>query len=552
MSIYPNPFQGVLAGPLATRIETCAELPTFGQFVDMCLFDQKIGYYSTGRVEFGHKKDFWTYPREMSPLFGQMVASAFVQVEASLRRDGILKPKEPFRWLELGGGQGHCTRDVLQYLPRYRQQAGFSKDKEPFEAIMGDRSETLRKVQAEINKTHIQDGSLKILEVDAFNLEKLPRPFKGIVFSNELFDAMAPELVSVSKDDLYISKLLISLPLASESGTPGSAFWQKRQDSEKISVLPDFPDRRILTLEMLRDYLEEAYCHPEAIRYEYLKELRFYEVLGTPSSDLLEELRPLRDRTRSYLSADKVCKFPYVPGVRNFFKTLHKISQDSLMVLFTVDYGGTDRMLFHPGDQNSLVRTYGVDREIFNASAELKDNPYLLPGLLDITTDVNFTELAEWGKFFGFSCFWYGHQRALEPSDNFLWEGAAQDFLIAKELERSGDMFQATLDAHTLVQKFRYAPGFRLMIQASGTDTLWTPDVSPLPLKNNQIPFFVRNGFLEPLPDWSDRDLEHLGRATPGMDGIAFLEDNELFVNLDKKLQELEGVGMVEVKNKIF
>ena len=158
---------------LRRRIERNGPIP-FTEYMDFCLHDPRYGYYPAGRCDFGAEGDFVTAP-EISPLFGRCVARQFEEVLARLGGGEIL---------ELGGGAGGFAESCLAELARAGRPA-------PRYRIL-ETSEALRARQRE-----------RLAALGVAWLERLPEePFEGIVFANEVADALPVERFRVAPEGL--------------------------------------------------------------------------------------------------------------------------------------------------------------------------------------------------------------------------------------------------------------------------------------------------------------------------------------------------------------
>ena len=149
---------------LRRRIETHGSIP-FSEYMEVCLNAPGLGYYTAGCANFGPEGDFVTAP-EISPLFGRSVARAFEAVLGHLDGGEIL---------ELGGGTGAFAASCLAELSH--------RNATPRRYRILETSPELRERQRR---------RLASLGVDW--LESLPEePFDGIVFANEVADALPVE-----------------------------------------------------------------------------------------------------------------------------------------------------------------------------------------------------------------------------------------------------------------------------------------------------------------------------------------------------------------------
>ena len=149
---------------LRRRIETQGPIP-FSEYMEVCLNAPGLGYYTAGCANFGPEGDFVTAP-EISPLFGRAVARAFEAVLDHLGGGEIL---------ELGGGTGAFAASCLAELSR-----------------RGARPRRYRILETSPELRERQRRRLAPLGVEW--PDTLPEePFDGIVFANEVADALPVE-----------------------------------------------------------------------------------------------------------------------------------------------------------------------------------------------------------------------------------------------------------------------------------------------------------------------------------------------------------------------
>ena len=122
-----------LAEILRAEIERGGPI-SFHRFMDAALYHREYGYYRRARDPFGKDGDFFT-ASQLQPVFGILIAS---RIRSLYRQMG--EPSD-FTVVELGPGRGEMAELLTRYLP---------------------------------------------LPLDA----DLPKSFRGVVFSNEFFDAL--------------------------------------------------------------------------------------------------------------------------------------------------------------------------------------------------------------------------------------------------------------------------------------------------------------------------------------------------------------------------
>src|SRR6202142_2095827 len=141
---------------------------SFERFMDLALYAPGTGYYSGGAWKLGMGGDFTTAP-EVSSLFGRCVALQCAEVLSILPGASML---------ELGAGSGRLAVDVLARLEELGQL--------PEHYWILEVSADLRERQ----RTLLHERLPQVLSRVAW-LDRPPEvPFDGIVFANEVLDAL--------------------------------------------------------------------------------------------------------------------------------------------------------------------------------------------------------------------------------------------------------------------------------------------------------------------------------------------------------------------------
>ena len=149
----------------------------FAQFMDAALYTPGLGYYSGGAKKFGLSGDFVTAP-EISPLFAKTIARQALQVLSSLKTQN-----KQADILELGAGTGRLAKDLLLELSELEQL--------PTRYMILEVSAHLREVQQATLKAALPDNLMKrVVWLDA-----LPERFDGLIFANEVLDALPVHIV---------------------------------------------------------------------------------------------------------------------------------------------------------------------------------------------------------------------------------------------------------------------------------------------------------------------------------------------------------------------
>lgn len=158
-----------LAALVAAEIRAAGGSIPFSRYMELALYAPGLGYYSAGATKFGADGDFITSP-ELGPLFAECVAQAAAPV---------LRGLDAGHFLELGGGSGAFTRDLLRHLA--------TLDALPERYLVLEPSADLRQRQ------RLMLG--QALEPDLFArlhwLDAPPQsPWQGLLFANEVLDAL--------------------------------------------------------------------------------------------------------------------------------------------------------------------------------------------------------------------------------------------------------------------------------------------------------------------------------------------------------------------------
>ena len=141
---------------------------SFARYMELALYAPALGYYSGGARKFGSAGDFVTAP-EISPLFGRVLARQLAEV---LDQSGKAL-------LELGAGTGRLAAQILGELKQLGKPASYS----------------ILEVSSELRQRQEQTLEQAGLAGAVTWLDTLPETFSGIVFGNEVLDALPVHLI---------------------------------------------------------------------------------------------------------------------------------------------------------------------------------------------------------------------------------------------------------------------------------------------------------------------------------------------------------------------
>lgn len=180
----PTPEELALSQRLVELI--CAEIQQaggaipFARFMELALYAPELGYYSAGKHKFGIDGDFVTAP-ELGPVFARCMAHQCAQILSAIPNGQIL---------EVGAGSGVFAVQLLLELDRL--------EKPPAQYLILEISTALRARQRALI-TEMAPHLLKRVHW----IDKLPTTgFRGVVFGNELLDAMPVDLFYIESDGI--------------------------------------------------------------------------------------------------------------------------------------------------------------------------------------------------------------------------------------------------------------------------------------------------------------------------------------------------------------
>ncbi len=180
----------------------------FARFMELALYAPGLGYYSGGAAKLGKDGDFTTAP-ELSALFGATLA----HVAAA-----IIAQSAP-NILEFGAGTGKLAFDILTEA----QAAGIAIESYAIVELSGELRARQQALLAPFPQVRWLDA--------------LPEAFSGVVFGNEVLDAMPVQLVKKTARgwrELYVT--IADGAFAYEEREPGAAL------AEQIAAQIPEPD----------------------------------------------------------------------------------------------------------------------------------------------------------------------------------------------------------------------------------------------------------------------------------------------------------------------
>lgn len=172
-------LQRLIAAEIAQQDGANAGAIPFSRFMELALYAPGLGYYSGGAAKLGKDGDFTTAP-ELSALFGATLAHLAA---------AIIAQSAP-NILEFGAGTGKLAFDILTEA----QASGIAVASYAIVELSGELRARQQALLAPFPQVRWLDA--------------LPESFEGVVFGNEVLDAMPVQLVKKTAHgwrELYVT-----------------------------------------------------------------------------------------------------------------------------------------------------------------------------------------------------------------------------------------------------------------------------------------------------------------------------------------------------------
>ena len=148
----------------------------FSRYMELCLYESELGYYSCNAAQFGKAGDFYT-SSDVHAVFGRLLARQFDEMWRALDSPETVLLKE------LGPGRGLFAQDVLDW-----SEKKFPDFFHALRYVLDERSPALRQRIEVTLRRHLESGKALLLSSKALA--------PTIVFANEFFDALPVEVIS--------------------------------------------------------------------------------------------------------------------------------------------------------------------------------------------------------------------------------------------------------------------------------------------------------------------------------------------------------------------
>jgi len=153
----------------------------FSRYMELCLYDPDLGYYSRNAEQFGKAGDFYT-SSDVHAVFGRLLARQFEEMWREL------ESPEHIDIIEFGPGRGLFAQDVLDWSGKK-----FPDFFRALRYVLIESSPALRERIGETLARHLESGKAELANADSLDTETA-KP--AIIFANEFFDALPVEILS--------------------------------------------------------------------------------------------------------------------------------------------------------------------------------------------------------------------------------------------------------------------------------------------------------------------------------------------------------------------
>lgn len=180
---------------IAERIRARGPI-TVAEYMELALHHPECGYYARASCRTGRAGDFFTSV-DVGSLFGELLAVQIAEMWRLLDRaegpgardQGLVAGGRDFDLVEAGAGNGRLARDILEWLQQ--------RDPACYAAVrlhLVERSPEARRDQPRALGPHA--GKL------ASSSDGLPVRIDGVLYANELLDALPTHLVEMTSEGL--------------------------------------------------------------------------------------------------------------------------------------------------------------------------------------------------------------------------------------------------------------------------------------------------------------------------------------------------------------
>lgn len=159
---------------------------TFADFMEVCLYEPGLGYYTSPGRKVGAEGDFYT-SITVHAAFGRVIAREIAQMWR------CMDTPADFTLVECGAGNGRLACDIMDYL--CEREAGLY---ETLNLVLVEKEPSLEEAQRKMLAAHAD--RISWLTPEEFSSDDFV--FSGCLYSNELIDALPVHRVIMTSEGL--------------------------------------------------------------------------------------------------------------------------------------------------------------------------------------------------------------------------------------------------------------------------------------------------------------------------------------------------------------
>jgi SAM-dependent MidA family methyltransferase len=401
----------------------------FSRYMEMCLYDPDLGYYSRNAEQFGKAGDFYT-SSDVHAVFGRLMARQFDEMWRALGSPDRIEI------LELGPGRGLFAQDVLDW----------SRKKFPvfFDALhysLAEGSGALRqRLEATLSK-HFESGKVSLAQ-------RLKPPSSGNAYgAAEAVPSRGPsDVINATLKACVENK---SLPdkaaFQTECSLKGTPLVVPHDATVERALAPEVPII-VFANEFFDALPVEVLSQQGELRISE-NDGRLLETWQPASAEALEFL----DRYSVHPEAGERIEAPLI--AQRYMSEIAATIKRGFII--AIDYGYT-RQEQLAGRHRGTIAAY--------RQHSMSTNPYEAPGEQDITAHVNFTALGATAKEQGMQV-----QPLLTQSQFLLGIGEHNQFADAfEECRLPQEHAKVALQLKHLVTPAGMGESFHVLVAAKG------------------------------------------------------------------------------------
>ncbi len=385
----------------------------FSHYMELCLYDPELGYYSRNAEQFGKAGDFYT-SSDVHAVFGRLLARQFDEMWRALGSP------ERVELVELGPGRGLFAQDVLDW-----SEKKFPEFFQALHYVLIERSPALCARIKETLAYRIESGKAELATLDAPEIGNTSWPTAAAKRRKNAADGASR---GFSEEPTQVPEERKKTP-SDDTQPPGAP---------TIFFANEFFDA--LPVEILS--AKGSLCVDA-------RDGRFVETWVQPSPEELEFL----DRYSIHPEPDERVEATLVA-----YKTMDRVAAGIQRgFLLAIDYGYTR-------EEQLAGRHRGTLKALRQHSVSA--SPYEAPGEQDITADVNFTALAAAAEKHGMLT-----HKLITQSQFLLGIGEANQFADAfEECRLPQERAKVALQLKHLVTPAGMGESFQALIGSKGVE----------------------------------------------------------------------------------